>query len=507
MWESLLSGFLNALQPAHLLILFLAIVLGFFGGAMPGISGATLILILLPVTYGMDPVPVFLLLTAIYAATAYSGSVSAILYRIPGTPEAIATVFDGNAMAKQGKVGEAMGLSMMSSAIGGIIGACFLFLLAPPLAGFALQFSSPEYFALGVLGLTVVASLSGKDIVKGLLGVLFGLFLSTVGIDTITGTDRFTFGSTQLRSGLDLVSILIGLFAISEVLNMSRLNNRSGKQEESVKVSTNLFVGKILKKCIPTIARSSLIGAWTGILPGIGATTAAVLSYSEEIRWSKHPEKFGTGTPEGIIAPETANNSAAACSLIPLVSLGIPGSATTAIILGAFVLHGLQPGPMFMEQQSVLVYTIFAGLFLLHFMMLLFAKPFISMFSLTTKIPYAILAPLIIVFCFIGTYAVRNSMFDVWAMMAFGLIGYFFEKIRFPIATIVLGVVLGPLVEEEFRRSMILSQGDFMIFLTKPISLILLILAAAALLMPAIKRLFSNKLSKNKSEHMGRSMG
>lgn len=488
MFEHLLNGFINALQPFHLLMLFFAVVLGFFGGAMPGIGGIMLIIVLLPITYGMDPIPVFLLLTAMYAATAYSGSISAILYRIPGTPEAVATVFDGYAMGQKGKLGEAMGLAMTSSAIGGIIGALFLFFLTPPLASFALRFSSPEYFALAILALTVVASISGKDLIRGLLGVLFGLFIATVGIDSLTGTPRFTFGSSYLKSGLDLVPIVIGLFAISEIMKNVRSNINLHQSAQAVKVRTKLFIGNLLKKCAGTIARSSLLGAWIGILPGIGGTTAALISYSEAMRWSKNPEQFGKGNPEGIAAPESANNCASATAFVPLFSLGIPGSATTAVILGVFILHGLQPGPMMLTTHSELVYTIFAGLFLVNIMMMIFAKPFISLFVYTQKIPYSLLAPLIIIFCFIGTYTVRNSMFDIWVMLVFGLLGYFFEKIRFPLATVILGIVLGPMVEEELRRSLIMSNGDFSIFFTRPISCLLLILAILSLLWPVIKK-------------------
>lgn len=487
MLEGLLLGLENIIQPFHLLILLLAIVIGFVGGATPGISGAMLILILLPVTYGMDAIPAFLLMTAIYSATVYSGSISAILFRTPGTPEAIATVFDGYPMAQKGQPGKALGLALSSSAIGGTIGTIILILITPLLAKFALQFSSPEYFALAILGLTVVASLSGGDVVRGGIGALFGLFIATIGIDRLTGIDRFGFGSIELSSGIGLVPILIGLFAISEVFSKS--NENINLKQNMINVKTKILDMTLIKKLAGTISRSSLIGTFIGILPGVGATTASIVAYSEEVRSSKTPEKFGTGVPEGIAAPESANNSAAMGAMVPLLSLGIPGSVTTAIILGAFVLHGLQPGPMLLVNEKGLVYTIFLGLLVVNFLMLIFAKPFISLFKHTLKLPYSLLGSFILIFCFLGTYADRNSMFDAWIMLLFGVLGFYLTKIKFPIATIVLGVVLGPIAEEEFRRSLQIAGGDFFVFFTRPISATLLILAIVVLLIPLMRRL------------------
>ncbi|WP_102346301.1 tripartite tricarboxylate transporter permease [Bacillus sp. Marseille-P3661] len=498
MLESLYQGLLNVMQPMHLLILLLAVLIGFLGGATPGISGAMLVLILLPITYGMDTIPVFLLLTAIYAAAVYSGSISAVLFRTPGAPEAIATVMDGYPMAKKGKAGRALGICVTSSAIGGVIGTIFLIVLTPLLANFALKFSSPEYFALAVLGLTVVASLSGGDLVRGLIGVLFGLFIATIGIDPMTGAERFTFGSISMMSGISFVPILIGLFAVSEVLSKSREDQKI--QEKIQNVKTKIFEMKIFKQIAGTIARSSLLGTFIGILPGVGATTASMLSYSEAVRWSKTPEKFGTGIPEGIAAPESANNSAAMGAMVPLLALGIPGSATTAVILGAFILHGLQPGPMLLATESNLVYTIFVGLLLVNAAILFLAKPFISLFQHTLKVSYSILGPMILVFCFLGTFSNRNSMFDVWIMIVFGVLGFYLEKIRFPIATIILGIVLGPMAEEEFRRSLQIANGDWTVFFTRPISGILLVLAVISILYPFIKKFFNLRKSAINAE-------
>lgn len=500
MLEGILMGFSNALQPFNLLMLFCAVVLGFFGGAMPGVSGVMLIILLIPVTYGMAPIPAFLLLTAIYLAGSFSGSISAILYRIPGSPEAVATSFDGYPMGQKGQLGEAMGIAMTSSAIGGIVGAIMLMFLTPPLANFALQFSSPEYFALAVMGLTVVASLSANDMLRGLLGALFGLFIATIGMDAVSGAARFTFNSTNLMLGLNLVPVMIGLFGIPEVLNNCRKNMQLQQQIQNTKTQAKLFAGGLLKRCAGTIARSSLIGGIIGILPGVGGTTAALLSYSQAVQWSKTPEKFGTGIPEGIAAPESANNCAGATSFVPLFSMGIPGSGTTAVILGIFIIHGLKPGPMFMATEPELAYSIFAGLFMVNVLMMIFAKPFISLFVYTQKIPYCIFGPMIVIFCFVGTYAVRNSMFDVWVMMGFGIVGYFFSKVKFPLAPVILGIVLGPMAEEEMRRSLIMSGGDYSIFFTRPISLILLIVAFLTIVIPVYKGYMKSKSTKLQSQ-------
>ncbi|MFB5662329.1 tripartite tricarboxylate transporter permease [Alteribacillus sp. HJP-4] len=485
MLDGLMTGFLSVIEPFHLFILFLAVVIGFWGGALPGISGTMLVIILLPVTYTMDTTSAFLMLTGIYGATVFSGLITAILFRTPGTPEAVATVFDGYPMAQQGKAGQALGIGVLSSAAGGIFGTLVLIFLTPLLASVALEFSSPEFFALAFLGLTVVASLSGKNKIKGYIGVAFGLFIATIGMDPLSGTSRFDFNVSNLRTGVELIPVLIGLFALSEILKKSREDHTP--KESIKKIKTKIFDSSILKQIGPTVGRSSLLGTFIGILPGIGATTASMLSYSESVRWSKKPERFGKGAPEGIAAPESANNAAAMGALVPLLALGIPGSATTAVILGAFVLHGLQPGPNLMNSNSELVYSIFVGVLFLNIMIILFAKPFISSFMVLMKIPYTILGPIIIVFCFIGTYAVRNSLFDVWIMLAFGLIGYFFEKAKFPMATVILGLVLGPIAESELRRALQMSGGDISVFFTRPISLSLLIIALLLLVGPMLK--------------------
>ncbi|SFI09238.1 tripartite tricarboxylate transporter permease [Modicisalibacter xianhensis] len=488
MLESFLSGLAVVLQPMNLLILTSAVFIGFIGGALPGISGVILVVILLPVTYGMDPTAAFMLLTAIYGSTVFSGLITAILYRAPGTPEAVMTAFDGYPMTQQGQAGKALGIGVLSSAIGGLVGTIALIIFTPMLASVALKFSSPEYFALAILGLTVVASLGGR-LIYGLIGACLGLFIATVGFDPLTGTSRYTFGSLELAEGVGLIPVIVGLFAISEV--MKRTLGEETHQPLK-KVSVKIFDMPILRKIGMTLSRSSLLGVIIGILPGIGASTAAMVSYSEAVRWSKTPEKFGKGAPEGIAAPEAANNAAAMGALVPLFALGIPGSGTTAIILGAFIMHGLQPGPMFMMTSSDLIYAVFAGLFIVNFMILLFSKPFIALFTRLLNIPYSALGPIIIMCCIVGTYSVRNSMFDVWLMLGFGVLGFLLEKLKFPLVSIILGLVLGPIAESELRRTLSMSQGDLSILFTRPISATLIVISclllAAAILVPLRKR-------------------
>ncbi|MAR72049.1 MULTISPECIES: tripartite tricarboxylate transporter permease [unclassified Halomonas] len=497
MLESFLSGLGVVFQPMNLLILTSAVFIGFIGGALPGISGVILVVILLPVTYGMEPTQAFMLLTAIYGSTVFSGLITAILYRAPGTPEAVMTAFDGYPMTQQGEAGKALGIGVLSSAVGGLVGTIALIIFTPMLASVALKFSSPEYFALAILGLTVVASLGGR-LILGLIGATLGLLIATIGIDPLTGTSRYTFDNLNLAEGVGLIPVIVGLFAVSEV--MKRSLSRDAEQPLT-KVKIKIFDAPILKKIGVTLSRSSILGVIIGILPGIGASTAAMVSYSETVRWSKHPEKFGKGAPEGIAAPEAANNAAAMGALVPLFALGIPGSGTTAIILGAFIMHGLQPGPMFMLTSSDLIYAVFAGLFVVNFMILAFSKPFIKLFTRLLNVPYSALGPIILMCCIVGTYSVRNSMFDVWLMLGFGVLGFLLEKIKFPLVSIILGLVLGPIAESELRRSLAMSQGDLGIFFSRPISASLI--AIAVLLLGTTIVIALRKRARTRAAAMG----
>ncbi|CAM4353159.1 tripartite tricarboxylate transporter permease [Lacicoccus alkaliphilus] len=485
MFEDLLGGFANVFTPIHIIMLFVGVFIGILGGAIPGISGTMLVVILLPVAYGLDPIPALLLLTAVYTTSVFSGSISAILFNTPGTPEAVATVFDGYEMTKKGKPGEALGVAIFSSATGGLIGCVFLIILTPVLASFALNFSSPEYFSLIFLALVIVSVLGGGSFVKGMIGVLIGLLIATVGLDSSSGVARFTFDVTGLRSGIDFVAVIIGLFALAEVLR--KVQEDYFTKEKTASPKTKFPGLGLLNRLKRTIGQSSLLGFFIGILPGVGATSASLVSYSMSSSFSKDSKSFGTGIPEGVAAPESANNSAAMGAIVPLLALGIPGSATTAVILGAFIMNGVQPGPLLIEQQGILVYTIIGGLLLANISVIIFSKPFISIFSYILRAPYYIIGPMIVIFCFIGTYAVRNSMLDLVVMVIAGIIGYNLTKAKFPLAPMILGLVLGTMIEDHFRRALIISGGDFSIFFTRPISAVLLVLAFLSLLIPMFK--------------------
>ncbi|MGB4439126.1 MAG: tripartite tricarboxylate transporter permease, partial [Sedimentibacter sp.] len=341
-------------QPMNLLVLFFGTILGFTGGAIPGISGTMLVVLLVPLTYTLDATTALLSLITVYCAAVFGGSISAILFRTPGAPESVATTLDGYPMTLKGESALALGVSVFCSAIGGIIGSIFLITLTPQLAKFALKFGPVEYFGLSVMALSVVSSLGDDNQLKSIISSLIGLLLMTIGIDPMTGLERFTFGSSWLMSGIDFIPILIGLFAVSETFRRFE-QDTTGIKKDVGKIKTTFPDLKLIKRLFPIIAKSSLLGTVIGILPGIGATTASMVSYSEAVRSSKTPELFGTGIPEGVAAPETANNAAACGAIIPLIALGIPGSATTAVMLGAFILHGIVPGPLIFVEQRPLV--------------------------------------------------------------------------------------------------------------------------------------------------------
>ncbi len=489
--DSFLTALLHIIQPNNIIAVIGGALLGMLSGATPGVSGTMMVVLLIPLTYSLEPDTAFLLLISVYCSAVFSGSISAILFRTPGAPEAVATTLDGYEMTKQGKPHEALGISVYASAVGGLLGGAALILVAPQLAKVALAFGSPEYFGMAIMGLSVVTTLGAKNMIKALMSALFGLFLATIGIDGMAGVPRFTFGLPSLMSGIDFIPVLIGLFAISEML-------RQVMEDTSVKVKlgkikTALPSLAMQKRLLPTILGGSALGTVIGILPGIGATTAAMVSYSEAVRWSKTPEKFGTGHPEGIAAPESSNNAAANGAMVPLLALGIPGSATTAVMLGAFVLHGLKPGPLLFSEQPEFISTIFLGTMIANALILIMAPLFIRGFANIIRIPYPVLGPIILVLCIVGSYAIRNNMMDVWLTLGFGVLGYVLEKYRFPLSPIILGIVLGELAEQEFRRSLIMSQGSYAIFIESPIAAVLIAVSILSFFAPIIVNLYKKR--------------
>ncbi len=485
------QGLFAAIDPYHLLIILIGSSLGIMAGAVPGISGTMALALAVPITYAMGPTASLLLLVAIYASSVYAGSISGILFRTPGAPEGVAATLDGHVMAKKGLAGEALGVDIFSSVSGGIFGVIILALIAPQLAKVALEFGPSEYFALAVLGLSVVSSLGARNELKALISASVGLFVATIGIDRISGFNRFTFGTTTLLSGIDFIPVIIGLFAVAEVLN--RIRQMREMEGIQAKARAKLPSLKLINKLKGLLLRSSLIGSFVGILPGVGATTGAFLGLSEAIRWSKKPEKFGTGIPEGVAAPEAANNAACSTAMVPLLTLGIPGSAGTAIMLGAFLIHGLKPGPLLFMQQPKLVYTIFVGMFLANMSIIILAKLFIRYFSKVIELPYNILGPGIIIFCVVGTFAIRNNFGDIWIMVVFAIMGFFMERYDYPLAPLILGVVLGPIAEENLRQAMIISGNDPMALVGSPLSAALIILSLVSLFFPQLRKLWAKR--------------
>jgi len=485
------QGLFTVLEPYNLLIIVIGSSLGIMAGAIPGISGTMALALAVPITYIMEPTTALLLLVAIYASSVYAGSISGILFRTPGAPEGVAATLDGHAMAKKGLAGEALGVDIFSSVTGGLFGTLMLALIAPQLAKVALQFGPSEYFALAVLGLSVVSSVGTRNELKALIAVLIGLFVATVGIDKISGFNRFTFGTTTLLSGISFIPAIIGLFAVAEVLN--RIREMKEMRGIRAKARAKLPSLKLINRLKGLLLRSASIGTFIGILPGVGATTGAFVGLSEAIRWSKHPEKFGTGIPEGVAAPEAANNAACSGAMVPLLTLSIPGSAGTAIMLGAFLIHGLQPGPLLFMQQPKLVYSIFVGMFLANLSIIIFAKLFIRYFSKVIELPYNILGPGIIIFCVVGTFALRNNFGDVWIMMIFAILGFFMERYDYPLAPIILGIVLGPIAEENLRQAMIISDNNPLALVSSPLSAILIGLSILSLFSPQLRRLWARR--------------
>ncbi len=491
------SGLFTAIQPGNLLVLAIGTSLGILSGGIPGISGTMAIALAVPVTYTMGPDKALFLLVSLYASSVYAGSISGILFRTPGAPEGAAATLDGHMMTKKGLAGEALGWDIASSVTGGIFGTIVLALVAPQLAKVALQFGPPEYFALAFLGLSVVSSLGTKNTAKALVSVLIGLMVATVGIDKISGFNRFTFGTNTLLGGINFIPTIIGLFAVAEVLN--RLKEQRQMEGIRAKARAKLPKLKAMWKRKWLYARSACIGAFIGILPGVGATTASFVGLSEAVRWSKEPEKYGTGIPEGIAAPETANNAACSGAMVPLLTMGIPGSAATALMLGALLIHGLKPGPLLFLQQPKLVYSIFVAMFLANVLIIFFAKGFIRYFSKIIELPYNILGPGIIIFCIGGVFAIRNNFGDIWIMMAFAVAGVFMEKYDYPLAPLILGVVLGPIAEENLRQAMIISGGDYSVFFSTPISISLMVVGIMSLFSQQIRFLFKMSFKRGKS--------
>lgn len=486
MFELLLNGFITVLQPQVFAILVAGTIGGIIIGALPGLTATMGVALLTPLTFSMPPATGLVMLCGIYCGAIYGGSISAILIRTPGTPAAAATVLDGNALAQKGLAGKALGISAIASCFGGLVSASALTFIAPELARVALSFSSPEYFAMAMFGLSIVSAISGDQVVKGLISACIGLFTGMVGMDMLNGFPRFTFGQTDMLNGISFIPVLIGLFAVAEAFRTTESMVRNAKVEFSL--SNVLPSLTEIKQCLVTMIKGSIIGTLVGIIPATGGDIAAFISYGEAKRSSKNGDKFGTGELEGVAAPESANNGATGGAMIPLLTLGIPGDAVTAIFLGALMLQGLRPGPLLFKENADLVYSIFAGMFLANIIFLICGLFAIKYIARVINIPKPILTPIIFVLCVVGSYSINNSMFDLLIMMIFGVLGYLMQKFKFPVSPIVLALILGPMAESEFRRSLLLSQGSYSIFYTRPICLVILTITVASVIWSYIKQ-------------------
>jgi putative tricarboxylic transport membrane protein len=485
---NLLLGFSVALTPINLFWCLMGVILGTTVGVLPGLGPAATIAMLLPLTLKMDHTTAIIALAGIFYGARYGGSTTSILLNIPGESSSVVTCLDGYQLARQGRAGAALGISAISSFIAGTIGVFGLMLVAPPLARFALRFAPPEYFALMVLGLAMVVFLAGESMVKALLAMLVGLWISTIGTDLFTAESRFTFGQMKLLGGVDFIAATVGIFALGEVL--VNLESRGGAEIfKLAKGFKNLLpTFRDLKDCRFAFLNGSIVGFLVGALPGAGATVASFLSYGLEKAFSRHPQKFGTGVIEGVAAPEAANNADAGGALVPLLTLGIPGGNTTAILLGGLILWGYKPGPLLIQEHPELFWGLVASMYIGNVLLLVLNLPLVPLFAQILRLPYYVLYPLILGISVVGVYSVNNSLFDVWVMGLFGFLGYLMRKLNFPAAALILGMVLGDALERALRQSLMMSQGDLSILIARPISGTLLLLAALILCLPALRK-------------------
>lgn len=487
------AGIPLVFQADVLLMLLLGVVTGVIIGTLPGLSATMAVAVLTPLTFSLDTTQAFALLLGTYCSAVFGGSISAILVNIPGTPSAVMTSLDGHPMAQRGEAGPAIGLAIVSSLIGGLFSVIVLMVLAPPIAELALEFSAEEYFALAIFGVSMMAYVSGSSLLKGLVSGAIGLLLATIGSDPGTGALRYTFGNVNLITGLDIIPVLIGLFGLTEVfINVSKCGI---KKKVEQRISKILPKFSTIRKNIMVLMRSSVLGVIVGAAPAAGGTIAAIMSYGLEKRLSKHPEKFGTGVPEGIIAPESANNASTGGAMIPLLTLGIPGDAVTAILIGALMIHGLQPGPLLFANNPSFVSSIFILMALSNIGFFIVATLGTRPISRLLNVNDSLLYPIIGLLCVVGTYASRGLMFDVWVLLVFGIIGYFMSKAGIPSAPMVLGLILGPIVEKNLTRTLIISNGSILSIFTRPISAVFMIMTIFILFGPVIKNVIKAKKS------------
>jgi len=488
----LLHGFSVAAQPLNLAYVFLGCLLGTVIGVLPGIGPAAAIALLLPITYGIEPTSSLIMLCGIYYGAMYGGSTTSILINTPGESSSVMTALDGYAMARSGRAGAALAISAIASFVAGTISVVLLSLLAVPLAGFALKFGPAEYFTLMLFAMTSVAALTGPSLAKGLLSMFLGLMFATIGIDLQSGQQRFTFDLPELQDGIGFIVVVVGLFAIAEVF--SGLEDLLKGRSEIIRMSGSLWLTRDeWRRSVMPILRGTGIGFFKGVLPGAGATIATILSYSVERMLSRDKAKFGTGMIEGVAGPEAANNASTGGAMVPLLTLGVPGSGSTAVLLAAFIMYGLQPGPLLFEKRPDLVWGLIASMYIGNLMLLILNLPLVGVFVRLLYIPIGLLLPMVVSISAIGIFAVNGNIFELYLALGFGVIGYVFRKMAIPVAPLVLSLVLGGMMEQSFRQAMTISGADPGVFVRSPICIALLAASTIALSIPFIAPLLRRR--------------
>jgi putative tricarboxylic transport membrane protein len=489
LFDNLIFGFGVALSLQNLLYCLIGVTVGTLIGVLPGIGPLGTIAILMPITYGVSPVGALIMLAGIYYGAQYGGSTTAILVNLPGETSAVVTCIDGYQMARQGRAGPALAIAAVASFFAGTVGTLLIALFGPPLAEIALKFGSPEYFSLMLMGLVAVAVLAQGDMVKSLAMVVTGLLLGLVGSDVNTGVQRFSFGFAELSDGIGFVVVAVGVFAIGEII--ANLGDKAQRRGIPARVA-DLFPSKEdLKRCIGPILRGTGIGAFFGVLPGTGPAIASFASYMLEKKLAADPSRFGHGAIEGVAAPESANNADAQCKFIPMLTLGLPASGVMALMLGALTIQGIQPGPEVMTQRPDLFWGLIASMWIGNLMLVVLNLPMIALWVKLLQVPYRLLFPAIMAFSAIGIYSVNNSSFEIYLTALFGIFGFVCMKLGFPLAPLLLGYVLGPMMEENLRRSMLMSGGDATVFVTRPISLAFIsatVLILVVMVLPAVRQ-------------------
>jgi putative tricarboxylic transport membrane protein len=484
MWDNVLTGFQTALTPQNLLFCLIGVVLGTVIGLLPGLGSTTGVALLMPLTLAMEPVTALIMLAGLYYGTQYGGTISSILVSTPGEASTVVTTFDGYQMARRGRAGQALAIAAIGSFIAGTITIVLLMTAAPIFARYAVKFGPPEMVALVMLGLAgVVGFAQGAAVFKGLATGILGLAIATVGLDPQSGVPRFTFGSIQLVGGIDFVAVVIGVFALSEVMHQTRLNRVAPIR---ARLRDLLLSRSDLRRSAGPITRGTFVGFFLGILPGSGATIASFVSYDLEKRVSKRKEEFGKGAIEGVAGPEAANNASVNGAFVPTLALGIPGSGTTAVLLGAFLLFGIQPGPLLMVNEAPLVWGLLASFYIGNVLLLILNLPMAPLFASILRMRYSLLYPIIIFASVLGAYAIEQRMWGAWLAVGAAVPGYFMAKYGFPPAPLILGLILGPMLEANLNRTSSMGNGDWTIFFQRPIALVVFAVAAAILILPSV---------------------